>query len=84
MENFARLMAYAQARADSEKARKDLESFNMLQGMLFAAYQTKDLTVDEFVDRMHEMDKKIMDNKEMLYKNLKVLDKIIKEMERES
>ena len=76
-------MALAKAKSDLEKARKDMESFEMLQGMLFAAYQTKDLTVDEFVDRMREIDRKIMDNKEMLYKNLKVIDKMTKEIEKE-
>lgn len=83
MEKFAQLMALAKAKSDLEKARKDMESFEMLQGMLFAAYQTKDLTVDEFVDRMREIDRKIMDNKEMLYKNLKVIDKMTKEIEKE-
>jgi hypothetical protein len=77
-------MACAKARSDLEKAYKDQESFEMLQKMLFASYQNKDLTVDELIDRMHEIDKKIMDNKEMLYKNLKVIDNITKEMEKES
>ena len=84
MDIHTRLMAYAKAKSDHEKAVKDLESFEMLQRMLFASCLNKDITVDEFVDRMHEIDRKIMDNKEMLYENLKVLDKIIKEMEKES
>jgi hypothetical protein len=84
MDSFTRSMACAKARSDLEKAYKDQESFEMLQKMLFASYQNKDLTVDELIDRMHEIDKKIMDNKEMLYKNLKVIDNITKEMEKES
>ncbi len=84
MDNFARRMACAKANADLEKAVKDAESFEMLQKMLFASYQTKNLTVDELVDRMREIDKKIMDNKEMLYTNLKVIDNIMKEIEKES
>lgn len=84
MEIFVQLMSCAKARSDLEKARKDMESFEMLQKMLFASYQSKDLTVDEFVDRMREIDRKIMDNKEMLYENLKVIDNITKEIERES
>ena len=84
MENYAQFMALAKAKADLEKARKDTESFEMLQKILFASYQNKDLTVDVFVDRMREIDKKIMDNKEMLYKNLKVIDNIVKEIEKES
>ena len=84
MENFTKLMVLAKARADLEKARKDMESFEMLQRMLFASYQNKDLTIDDFVDRMQEIDKKIMDNKEMLYKNLKVMDNMVKEVEKES
>lgn len=84
MEKFAQLMALAKAKSDLEKARKDMESFEMLQRMLFASYYNKDLTVDELVDRMHEIDMKIMDNKEMLYNNLKVIDKMTKEIEKES
>lgn len=84
MEYYAQFMAYAKAKADLEKATKDMESFEMLQRMLFTTYQKKGLTVDELIDRMHEIDKKIMDNKEMLYKNLKVIDNIMKEIEKES
>lgn len=84
MDMFVQFMACAKARADLEKAYKDMESFEMLQKMLFASYQNKNLTVDELVDRMREIDKKIMDNKEMLYKNLKVIDNITKEVEKES
>ena len=84
MKKFAQIMACAKARADLEKAKRDMESFEMLQKMLFASYQRKDLTVDEFVDRMREIDRKIMDNKEMLYKNLKVIDNIGNELEKES
>lgn len=84
MEIYTQIMAYAKAKADLEKAEKDMESFEMLQRMLFTTYQKKGLTVDEFIDRMHEIDKKIMDNKEMLYKNLKVIDNIMKEIEKES
>ena len=84
MENFTKLMVLAKARSDLEKAYKDQESFEMLQKMLFASYQNKDLTVNELIDRMHEIDKKIMDNKEMLYTNLKVIDSMAKEIEKES
>lgn len=84
MEIYAQIMAYAKAKADLEKAKKDMESFEMLQRMLFTTYQKKGLTVDELIDRMHEIDKKIIDNKEMLYKNLKVIDNIMKEIEKES
>lgn len=84
MEYYAQFMAYAKAKADLEKAEKDMKSFEMLQMMLFTTYQKKGLTVDELIDRMHEIDKKIMDNKEMLYKNLKVIDNIMKEIEKES
>lgn len=83
MEKYAQFMALAKAKTDLEKATKDMESFEMLQRILFASYQNKDLTVDIFLDRMREIDKKIMDNKEMLYKNLKVMDNIMKEIEKE-